>query len=163
MKAVMIMPSLLLQKPSRNSKTKNHVNALERRLKLWQDKNLIELFEEAQTIQEQLTKSKRKISILEISKRFVREMEKGNVTGAIKLLSENMHNGTLPLTKNTLEKLQIKHPDKKSASPEMLLVDPPKKVHPVRFDEINEECVKKAAIRTSRRCWTFRLRWRGLV
>ena len=31
----------------------------------------------------------------------------------------------------------------------MLLLDPPKKVHPVRFDEINEECVKKAAIRTA--------------
>ena len=76
----MIMPSLLLQKPSRNSKTKSHVNALES-----QDKNLIELFEKAQTIQEQLKKSKRKTSILEISKRFVREMEKGNVTGAIKL------------------------------------------------------------------------------
>ena len=60
-----------------------------------------------------------------------------------------MPNGTLPLTKKTLEKLQFKHPDKKSASPEMLLADPPKKVHPVRFDEINEECVKKAAIRTA--------------
>ena len=35
-KAVMIMPSLLLQKPAANSKAKDHREALRRRLSLWE-------------------------------------------------------------------------------------------------------------------------------
>ena len=34
-KAVAIMPALLLQKPSQNSKAKEHVEALNRRLTVW--------------------------------------------------------------------------------------------------------------------------------
>ena len=35
-KATMVMPSLLLQKPSQMSKSKDHFRALERRLELWE-------------------------------------------------------------------------------------------------------------------------------
>ena len=34
-KAIMIMPNLLLQKPSKNSKAKDHLTALERRMSSW--------------------------------------------------------------------------------------------------------------------------------
>ena len=34
-KAIMVMPSLLLQKPLQKSKSKDHLRALERRLELW--------------------------------------------------------------------------------------------------------------------------------
>jgi len=47
----MVMPALLLQKPSRNSKTKDHVAALSRRLDRWEKGDLDELLHEGVTIQ----------------------------------------------------------------------------------------------------------------
>ena len=44
-------------------------------------------------------------------------MKKGNVNSAMKILSDNMKNGILPLTKQTLHhQLQLKHPKEKRAS-----------------------------------------------
>ena len=53
-KAIMVMPALLLQKPSRSSKAKDHAEALSRRLELWDKGNLHELIHEGTTIQDQL-------------------------------------------------------------------------------------------------------------
>ena len=50
----MIMPSPLLQKPSKDSKTKAHTKALERRLRLWTDEHLAEILKEGETIQSTL-------------------------------------------------------------------------------------------------------------
>ena len=47
----MIMPALLLQKPSRKSKTKEHVAYLDKRLKWWQDGQLDLLVREGAAIQ----------------------------------------------------------------------------------------------------------------
>ena len=52
LKAVMIMPSLLLQNPSKDSKSKDHTKALERRLKLWTDGHLDKLLKEGETIKQ---------------------------------------------------------------------------------------------------------------
>ena len=46
------MPSLLLQKPSKESKAKDHVKALDRRMILWPSGDLIELTNEGIAIQE---------------------------------------------------------------------------------------------------------------
>ena len=48
------MPALLLQKPSRKSKSRNHLVALERRFKLWNEGNIYELLDESKEIQERL-------------------------------------------------------------------------------------------------------------
>ena len=53
-KAITVMPSLLLQKPSRKSKSKDHLKALESRLKLWHTGEIMELLKEAETIQKDL-------------------------------------------------------------------------------------------------------------
>ena len=50
----MIMPSLLLQKPSKNSKTKDHTKVIEWRLQLRTDEHLAELLKEGETIQSSL-------------------------------------------------------------------------------------------------------------
>ena len=47
----MLMPNLLLQKPSENFKSKDHRLALEHRLKLWHKGELEELYFEGETIQ----------------------------------------------------------------------------------------------------------------
>ena len=54
LKAVMIMPSLLLQKPSIESKTRDHTKAQQRRLQLKTDGHLAELLKEGETIQRSL-------------------------------------------------------------------------------------------------------------
>ena len=52
LKAIHVMPALLLQKPSKASKAKDQLKALERRLRLWEEENIIELVNEGKTIQD---------------------------------------------------------------------------------------------------------------
>ena len=45
-------------------------------------------------------------TISEMSKRFAEQMQKGNINGAIKLLTNNMQIGILPLKKETMPLLK---------------------------------------------------------
>ena len=63
-KAITVMPDLLLQKPSRYSKSKDHLEALERRLHLSKEGELTELLIEGETIQQSLSDSKEKLQLL---------------------------------------------------------------------------------------------------
>ena len=69
----------------------------------------------------------------QISKRFAEHMHKGNVNGAIKVLTSNMKNGILPLNEKTLKQLRQKHPETKEATEEILLPDKPEVIHPIKF------------------------------
>ena len=53
LKAIHVIPALLLQKPNKNWKAKDHVAALERKLELWENGNM-KLLNEGQSIQERL-------------------------------------------------------------------------------------------------------------
>ena len=52
------------------------------------------------------------MNLQKISTKFKHLMRKGNVNGALKLLTNNMSNGILPLTDETLHLLRTKHPEK---------------------------------------------------
>ena len=54
LKAFFILPKLFFQKTHQKSKTSENVNAVKRRVDLWQNNKLRELLEEARTIQERL-------------------------------------------------------------------------------------------------------------
>ena len=56
-KAAMIMPSLLLQKPSQKKKNREHLKALERRRDLWTSTDILNLLHEGETIQKDLRPS----------------------------------------------------------------------------------------------------------
>ena len=45
LKAIHVMPTLLLQKPTENSKSKKHLVSLERRLKLWLEEDISSLLD----------------------------------------------------------------------------------------------------------------------
>jgi len=75
-------------------------------------------------------------------------MSKGNINGAIKLLSDNMQNGILPLNDETLKLLKQKHPEGKSPPDNVLLPDTPIEVHSVRFEDINSELIRQSALKT---------------
>ena len=147
-KAIMVMPSLLLQKPSRNSKSKDHLEAFERRLQLWKEGELTERLIEGETIQKSLIDSKRTTAIAELSKQFKNYMKKGNVNTALKLLTNNMKDEILSLNIQTLISLKEKHSESKDASIDILLTDISQRVHPIKFAGIDEEMVRKAAIKT---------------
>ena len=50
----LVMPALLLQKPSATSKAKDHNSCLSRRLDLWREERIPELVAEVTTIQKHL-------------------------------------------------------------------------------------------------------------
>ena len=142
------MPALLLQKPSQSSKSKDHNAALEKRLKLWEERKIEELLCEGQTIQGRLTSPDRTMTITKISMKFRILMSKGNVNGALKPLRNNMPNGILPLTDATLQLLKQKHPECGEPPPEVPIEGPIRKIHPVVYDDIDGSLILKAATLT---------------
>ena len=71
---------------------------MERRIKLWEEGNIEELLYEVMTIQQRLRSDKEYMVIIRISLKFNNLVSKGNVNGALKLLTDNMHSRILPLT-----------------------------------------------------------------
>ena len=100
------MQSLLLQKPSQKWKSREHLKTLDQRTDLWTLEEILNLLHEGETIQKDLRPSNTPSTVTEISKKFTREMHKGNVTNAMKLLADNIQNGILPLNQKTLNQLK---------------------------------------------------------
>ena len=95
--AAMVVPALVLQKPSKTSKSKEHTRLLERRLSLWLDGRLFDLLHEGRTIQRRLRSSQSKNSNeCYIKKQFSKLMWEGKVKAALKLLRDTPSTGILP-------------------------------------------------------------------
>ena len=75
------MPALLFQKPSKNSKSKNHLKSLERKFEIGKEGNISELFKEGKAIQDWLKSDGSLHDIVKISEKFKLHMQKGNVNG----------------------------------------------------------------------------------
>ena len=110
---LMIMFPLLLQKPSRSSKCKDHVRYLEKRLSMWQEGQLKLLVSESRAIQNRLTKKKR--SSEEQEKAFVRLMLQGKISAAMRFIG-SQSSSILPITDKVLSGLKEKHPPPTEAS-----------------------------------------------
>ena len=63
LEAIHVVPALLLQKPSKTSKAKDHLKALERRLRLWEEGNITELVNESKTKQERLPSTSSQMNV----------------------------------------------------------------------------------------------------
>ena len=75
-------------------------------------------------------------------------MKAGKTNAAIKLLTANMEGGVLPLNEETMTLLQEKHPEPSELSQDALVDIIPDEIHPVVFDVINGDSVRKAMIAT---------------
>ena len=84
------MPALFLQKPNKNSKSKDHLVSLEMRLKIWEEGNISNLLHEEETIQEKMKISEKVMNIEKISLKFKNMMSKGNVNRVLKPLTEDI-------------------------------------------------------------------------
>ena len=162
LRAAMTMPMLLLQKPHRTSKSKDHVSCLERRMQLWKDGALSDLLLEGRTIQDRLNMStKQESDDVKMKRIFLREMSKGNVKGALHAISSNnpgrvyhlndVVSTNLETTTTVLDTLKAKHPPRHQLATETLVegIDNPPFVHPVIFDCIQGQTIRSAALRTN--------------
>ena len=75
-------------------------------------------------------------------------MEEGDVNGAIKVITNNMSGGVLPLNDETLKTLAQKHPEESPLPEDMILQGPCQKINDVIFDVIDESLIIKAAKNT---------------
>ena len=157
------MPVLLLQRPSKNSKSKEQLKSPERRFEIWKEGNLNENYEEEKAIQDRLKSDGSPNDIVKISKKFKFQMLKGNVNGALKILTNNMSGGILPLTDETLQPLKLKHPDAKETSQQALLQGPIQTMHPIVYDVIDEELIKKSSNKNKTRFGIIRTRCRWVA
>ena len=102
LKVIHTMPALLLKKPGKTSISREDLDTLERRLQLWERDKIKSLLLEGETIQQRLTSNNNPKNIADVSTKFAKLMGKGNTNGALKLLTNIMTNGILPLGKKTL-------------------------------------------------------------
>ena len=110
--------------------------------------NIEGLLYEGMTIQQRLRSDEEGVTVAKISLKFKNLMIKGNVNGALKLLTDNMHSGTLPLNKKTLELLIQKHLEPRTPSQDILIQGPTRTVHPVAYDDLDESVIMKALMLT---------------
>ena len=148
LKAVMIMPSLLLQKVSVKSTHAENKRHLERRLQLWKDAQIEELLMETSAIQRRLAdNNKRNMNNEEVARRFSKLMMQGKVNPAIRLLNEES-TGVLDLTDETMQGLLQKHPPASPINDDMILQGPSFPVNSIIYDNINASLIQKCAIKT---------------
>ena len=110
LKAVHVKPALLLQKPGKTLKAKDHLKALEKRVRFWKEENITELVNESKSIQYRLpstTKKKSQMNIEKPSSKFKQLMQKSNVNSTLRLLANDMSNGILQLSDETLQILGL--------------------------------------------------------
>ena len=142
----MIKPSLLLQKPSRNSKAKDHQLKLTERLELWKEGKISDILEEGRSIQRHL-KSARPRKPEDTARIFANLMLQGKVNSALKFLTEDHDKGgILPLTETVLGDLKEKHPEAGKIHPNTFLQGPIKNTPAGYFDSIDELMIQQAAM-----------------
>ena len=142
LKAVSFIPTLLLQKRSKSLKAKGHLQALARRMKLWDKGNIEGLLYEGMTIQQRIRSDKGGMTIAEVSSSSIcwsKEM------ALCTYWQNNMHNRILPLTTETLELLVQKLPGPRKP-PDISIHSPTWPVHPVTNNDIDETIIAKALV-----------------
>ena len=132
------MPAMLTQKPSKNSKSKDHLVSPERRFILWEERDISNWLHEGETIQQRMKISEKGKNIEKIYLKFKNTMSKSNVSGALKLLTENILNGILPFNDKALKMLKQKHPETNELPQELLFQGPTRSAHPIVYEDMDE-------------------------
>ena len=148
LKVYMILPSVILQKPSANSKAKDHSKAIERRLALWKSGDIESLLTEIRFIQEKFISSTKRRDNEDISKIFAKLVIQGKLSAALKFLDKESNGGVLNLSKEVLNDLHEKHPPAEPIMENSLLYGPIRDIPPSIFEMIDEQLIMKVALQT---------------
>ena len=106
LKLLMVMPAILLQKPTRKSTAKQHTQYLKNRLDKWHAGKFDELMLETRTIQERIRNEPKPENQESQSKTFAKFMMQGKVHQALKILDKIETVGVLDATEETLNILK---------------------------------------------------------
>jgi len=159
----MVLPSLILQKPSRQSKAKDHAHCIQRRLQFWGDGEMDKLIEEVRAIQSHLPPASHHDNkqTKSTARRFAELMAEGKIRAATRLLDNGDDDAGVPLGPNDVietpegsctvrEALIKKHPSAQPCEPSTIL--PPTNealpFHLVLFESINATAIHTAALKT---------------
>ena len=163
LKAVFTLCSLVLQKPARNSKNKDHISCLERRMNKWKDGDLNDLVLEGHTIQQRFTGKGRLRDQNSNSDRkaysFAKLMFDGKTKPALDLLSGVCKGRRLGLNEivdavediTVCEVLETKYPPAAPIHHECLIADdaPIPAHHSVIFETLDGSVICAAALQAS--------------
>ena len=97
LKTSFVMQILLLQKPSKKNKSKDHISHLKRRLELWKQGDIPLLIQGGRCIQRYLHNRPRPSDDNTIARNFGKMMEQGKVKSALRYLTRNSTGGVLSL------------------------------------------------------------------
>ena len=147
LKVAMILPNLLLQKPSATSKSREHIQSLEQRIGMWNNGKIQELWTDGLVIQKKLTQKPQKTPE-DITRTFTKLMFEGKPGAAMKFLDENSANTVLKPTAEVINKLRSLHPDAAEIQPNSLYEGPLELVSSAHFNNITEQTILKAATHT---------------
>ena len=141
LKMAMITFPLLLQKPSRKSKAKDHTNYLTKRLEWWKAGNISAIIHEGREIQKRLIAAKRN-SAENTDKIFTRLMLHGKVAAALRWIG-NSKTSVRECDYETIEILKSLHPEAAETSNVAMLRGPVDKVESVIFDSIDADMIQR--------------------
>ena len=142
--ALQIFGTLMLQKPSRTSKNRDHIKYLKERLIKWKNGEFQALFNESDAIQKRMLQSTPRKQE-DIVKVFTRLMLMGKIGAALKWVTDN-NAQALKMTPEVVKVLQSKHPAAAPiSSTEVISGRPLPYIEPVIFDHIDGDSVAKAA------------------
>ena len=146
-KALIVFLPLVLQKPSKNSKAKDHKKHLERRLRMWREGLITSLLHEGEEIQKRLNNNKNPPK-QNLTKSFTNLILQGKISAACKLINRNQ-GGPLDINDQVMEILHQKHPEAQSADARAIVEDrTPRFVEPIAFEGIDGQLIFKAAMQT---------------
>ena len=103
LKVFMILPTLILQKPSAKSKSKEHSSAIDRRLLLWRQGDVSLLMKEVRFVQKKFKSSRKARSVEDLSKTFAKLVMQGKITAAIKMLDKESSSGLCNLSPEVIK------------------------------------------------------------
>ena len=147
LRLVFIFIPMMLQKPSKNSRAKDHNIYLDKRLKLWKVGDLSAIISEGCEIQKRLEET-RKAQERSLATKFAQLMIHGKVSAATSLINRQS-GGLLDVDETVIGQLKEKHPSAMNAADEILITGNKVTVEEVIFEAIDSMLVKKAAKLTS--------------
>ena len=134
---------LMLQKPAKRSKPKDHTRHLLKRLAYWKEGHLHLLMSESIEIQKRLVSGTNSSSESRL-KAFSRLMLEGKVKQALKLVdSSNDITGVHTMTADVKQKLKEKHPEEGELHADALSAEDIGQCEDVIFEEIDGEMVQQ--------------------
>jgi hypothetical protein len=144
LKLLMIAFPLLLQKPSKKSKSRDHVKYLKERLVLWREGKIHDLLRQGKTIQDKLTSNPGK-NPQNTDLVFSRLMLQGKVSAALRWVGESK-SSVHQCTTQIIEKLKSLHPPSSISCNISKLYGPENKVENVIYEDIDgdliQQCIK---------------------